>query len=63
MSTSILTRAKAHDIIRRMLASLGDPYTRFLEPEEVNLTHLRTFNLILKWLKVLIDELFVVSSC
>ena len=39
MSTSILTRAKAHDIIRRMLASLGDPYTRFLEPEEVILTH------------------------
>ncbi|XP_030969474.1 carboxyl-terminal-processing peptidase 1, chloroplastic [Quercus lobata] len=34
MSTSIPTRAKAHDIIRRMLASLGDPYTRFLEPEE-----------------------------
>nr|XP_023906165.1 carboxyl-terminal-processing peptidase 1, chloroplastic [Quercus suber] len=34
MNTSIPTRAKAHDIIRRMLASLGDPYTRFLEPEE-----------------------------
>ncbi|GMN43366.1 hypothetical protein TIFTF001_012568 [Ficus carica] len=35
-STSIQTRSKAHDIIKRMLASLGDPYTRFLSPEEVN---------------------------
>ncbi|KAM4112153.1 hypothetical protein ACJW30_05G119200 [Castanea mollissima] len=34
LNTSIPTRAKAHAIIRRMLASLGDPYTRFLEPEE-----------------------------
>lgn len=33
--TSIQTRSKAHDIIRRMLASLGDPYTRFLSPAEV----------------------------
>ncbi|KAJ4976439.1 hypothetical protein NE237_001545 [Protea cynaroides] len=31
---SIQTRSKAHDIIRRMLASLGDPYTRFLSPSE-----------------------------
>ncbi|KAL5731917.1 C-terminal processing peptidase [Ranunculus cassubicifolius] len=31
---SISTRSKAHDIIRRMLASLGDPYTRFLPPSE-----------------------------
>ncbi|KGN65570.1 carboxyl-terminal-processing peptidase 1, chloroplastic isoform X1 [Cucumis sativus] len=31
---SIQTRSKAHNIIRRMLASLGDPYTRFLPPAE-----------------------------
>ncbi|XP_028764726.1 carboxyl-terminal-processing peptidase 1, chloroplastic isoform X2 [Neltuma alba] len=31
---SIQTRSKAHQIIKRMLASLGDPYTRFLSPEE-----------------------------
>lgn len=35
LGTSIQTRSKAHDIIRRMLASLGDPYTRFLSPDEV----------------------------
>ncbi|XP_042945343.1 carboxyl-terminal-processing peptidase 1, chloroplastic isoform X2 [Carya illinoinensis] len=34
LTTSIPTRSKAHDIIKRMLASLGDPYTRFLSPEE-----------------------------
>ncbi|KAB1221375.1 Carboxyl-terminal-processing protease [Morella rubra] len=34
LNTTIPTRSKAHDIIRRMLASLGDPYTRFLSPEE-----------------------------
>ncbi|WJZ96687.1 hypothetical protein VitviT2T_015347 [Vitis vinifera] len=34
LGTSIQTRSKAHDIIRRMLASLGDPYTRFLSPAE-----------------------------
>ncbi|XP_009785931.1 carboxyl-terminal-processing peptidase 1, chloroplastic isoform X2 [Nicotiana sylvestris] len=34
LSSSIQTRSKAHDIIKRMLASLGDPYTRFLSPEE-----------------------------
>ncbi|KAI4295383.1 hypothetical protein L6164_035434 [Bauhinia variegata] len=34
LSNSIQTRSKAHQIIRRMLASLGDPYTRFLPPEE-----------------------------
>ncbi|BBH01060.1 Peptidase S41 family protein [Prunus dulcis] len=33
-SSSIKTRSKAHDTIKRMLASLGDPYTRFLSPEE-----------------------------
>ncbi|XP_074357784.1 carboxyl-terminal-processing peptidase 1, chloroplastic isoform X2 [Apium graveolens] len=32
--TSIKTGTKAHDLIRRMLASLGDPYTRFLPPPE-----------------------------
>ncbi|XP_068664898.1 carboxyl-terminal-processing peptidase 1, chloroplastic-like isoform X2 [Aristolochia californica] len=31
---TIKTRSKAHDVIRRMLASLGDPYTRFLSPDE-----------------------------
>lgn len=35
LSTSILTRSKAHELIRRMLAGLGDPYTRFLSPDEV----------------------------
>ncbi|XP_038705986.1 carboxyl-terminal-processing peptidase 1, chloroplastic [Tripterygium wilfordii] len=34
LSTSIQTSSKAHDIIKRMLASLGDPYTRFLSPGE-----------------------------
>ncbi|XP_052181460.1 carboxyl-terminal-processing peptidase 1, chloroplastic isoform X2 [Diospyros lotus] len=34
LGTSIQTRSKAHDIIRQMLASLGDPYTRFLSPNE-----------------------------
>lgn len=34
IGSSISTRSKAHDIIRRMLASLGDPYTRFLPPSE-----------------------------
>ncbi|XP_041027149.1 carboxyl-terminal-processing peptidase 1, chloroplastic isoform X3 [Juglans microcarpa x Juglans regia] len=34
LTTSIPTRSKAHNIIKRMLASLGDPYTRFLSPEE-----------------------------
>ncbi|KAI3719713.1 hypothetical protein L6452_20615 [Arctium lappa] len=34
MSTSLQTRSKAHDVIRRMLSSLGDPYTRFLSPAE-----------------------------
>lgn len=35
LSNSIQTRSKAHNIIKRMLASLGDPYTRYLSPEEV----------------------------
>ncbi|KAK4440122.1 Carboxyl-terminal-processing peptidase 1, chloroplastic [Sesamum alatum] len=34
LGTSIQTRSRAHEIIRRMLASLGDPYTRFLSPAE-----------------------------
>ncbi|XP_062016643.1 carboxyl-terminal-processing peptidase 1, chloroplastic isoform X2 [Rosa rugosa] len=33
-TSSIKTRSKAHDMIKRMLASLGDPYTRFLSPDE-----------------------------
>ena len=38
-STSIQTRSKAHDIIKRMLSSLGDPYTRFLSPDQVISVH------------------------
>ncbi|CAN4082100.1 unnamed protein product [Withania somnifera] len=34
LSSSIQTRSKAHDIIKHMLASLVDPYTRFLPPEQ-----------------------------
>ncbi|CAN0853784.1 Carboxyl-terminal-processing peptidase 1, chloroplastic [Linum grandiflorum] len=34
LSSSIQSRSKAHEIIRRMLSSLGDPYTRFLSPPE-----------------------------
>ncbi|KAJ8549379.1 hypothetical protein K7X08_033086 [Anisodus acutangulus] len=34
LSSSIQPRSKAHDIMKRMLASLGDPYTRFLSPEQ-----------------------------
>ncbi|KAK3024026.1 hypothetical protein RJ639_044128, partial [Escallonia herrerae] len=34
LGSSIQTRSRAHDIIRRMLASLGDTYTRFLSPPE-----------------------------
>ncbi|KAG4146373.1 hypothetical protein ERO13_D05G153300v2 [Gossypium hirsutum] len=34
LGTSIQTRSKAHELIKRMLASLGDPYTRFLSPAE-----------------------------
>ncbi|XP_062206423.1 carboxyl-terminal-processing peptidase 1, chloroplastic-like isoform X3 [Phragmites australis] len=31
---TIKSRSRAHDIIRKMLGSLGDPYTRFLSPSE-----------------------------
>ncbi|OMO93917.1 hypothetical protein CCACVL1_06279 [Corchorus capsularis] len=34
LGTSIQTRSKAHELIKRMLASIGDPYTRFLSPAE-----------------------------
>ncbi|XP_072995732.1 carboxyl-terminal-processing peptidase 1, chloroplastic isoform X1 [Typha latifolia] len=34
LQRKIQTRSKAHEIIRKMLASLGDPYTRFLPPAE-----------------------------
>ncbi|EPS62840.1 hypothetical protein M569_11946, partial [Genlisea aurea] len=34
LSSSIQTRSRAHEIIKKMLASLGDPYTRFLSPAE-----------------------------
>ncbi|WOL14494.1 carboxyl-terminal-processing peptidase 1, chloroplastic [Canna indica] len=32
--SKIQTRSRAHDVIKKMLASLGDPYTRFLSPAE-----------------------------
>lgn len=35
LSSSVKSRSKAHNLVRKMLASLGDPYTRFLSPEEV----------------------------
>ncbi|CAM0881989.1 unnamed protein product [Alopecurus aequalis] len=31
---SIKSRSRAHDIVTKMLASLGDPYTRFLSPSD-----------------------------
>ncbi|KAH0464149.1 hypothetical protein IEQ34_006935 [Dendrobium chrysotoxum] len=31
---NIQTRTRAHNVIQKMLASLGDPYTRFLSPAE-----------------------------
>ncbi|KAI3456066.1 hypothetical protein Pfo_012729 [Paulownia fortunei] len=34
LGASIQSRSRAHEIIRRMLASLGDTYTRFLSPTE-----------------------------
>ncbi|XP_010538514.1 PREDICTED: carboxyl-terminal-processing peptidase 1, chloroplastic isoform X2 [Tarenaya hassleriana] len=34
LSSPIRSRSKAHEVIRTMLAGLGDPYTRFLSPEE-----------------------------
>lgn len=34
VQTSIRSRSRAHDIIQKMLANLGDPYTRFLTPSE-----------------------------
>ncbi|CAO2842249.1 unnamed protein product [Amaranthus hypochondriacus] len=34
LSSSVKSRSKAHNLVRKMLASLGDPYTRFLSPEE-----------------------------
>ncbi|XP_020098592.1 carboxyl-terminal-processing peptidase 1, chloroplastic isoform X4 [Ananas comosus] len=34
LRNKIQTRSRAHDIIRNMLASLADPYTRFLSPSE-----------------------------
>ena len=35
LSSSVKSRSKAHNLVRKMLASLRDPYTRFLSPEEV----------------------------
>lgn len=34
LGVSIQSRSRAHEIIKRMLASLGDPYTRFLSPTD-----------------------------
>ncbi|CAA0823695.1 Carboxyl-terminal-processing peptidase 1-chloroplastic [Striga hermonthica] len=36
LGSPIQARSRAHEIIRRMLASLGDPYTRFLTPAELS---------------------------
>ncbi|CAM0881990.1 unnamed protein product [Alopecurus aequalis] len=33
---SIKSRSRAHDIVTKMLASLGDPYTRFLSPSDMS---------------------------
>ena len=35
LNRPILTRSRAHEIVRQMLESLGDSYTRFLTPAEV----------------------------
>ncbi|CAJ1938412.1 unnamed protein product [Sphenostylis stenocarpa] len=53
LSNSIQTRSKAHQIIKRMLSSLGDPYTRFLSPDELKFNSFEsqtTFELV--WLIV-----------
>ncbi|KAL3616944.1 Carboxyl-terminal-processing peptidase 1, chloroplastic [Castilleja foliolosa] len=34
LGSAIQARSRAHEIIKRMLASLGDPYTRFLSPAD-----------------------------
>ncbi|KAF2539854.1 hypothetical protein F2Q68_00020151 [Brassica cretica] len=34
LSSPIKSRSKAHEVIKKMLASLGDQYTRFLSPDE-----------------------------
>ncbi|CAN8245882.1 unnamed protein product, partial [Cochlearia groenlandica] len=34
LASPIKSRAKAHEVIKKMLASLGDQYTRFLSPDE-----------------------------
>jgi len=35
LASPIKSRSKAHEVIKNMLASLGDQYTRFLSPDEV----------------------------
>ncbi|XP_065044699.1 carboxyl-terminal-processing peptidase 1, chloroplastic-like isoform X2 [Musa acuminata AAA Group] len=34
LASKIQTRSRAHDVIKKMLSSLGDPYSRFLSPAE-----------------------------
>ncbi|CAE6215949.1 unnamed protein product [Arabidopsis arenosa] len=34
LASPIKSRSKAHEVIKKMLASLGDQYTRFLSPDE-----------------------------
>ncbi|ESQ39786.1 hypothetical protein EUTSA_v10001155mg [Eutrema salsugineum] len=34
LASPIKSRSKAHEVIKKMLANLGDPYTRFLSPDE-----------------------------
>lgn len=43
VQTSIRSRSRAHDIIQKMLANLGDPYTRFLTPSEVSTLQMALF--------------------
>lgn len=40
LASPIKSRSKAHEVIKKMLGSLGDQYTRFLSPEEVLVLHI-----------------------
>lgn len=39
LASPIKSRSMAHEVIKKMLGSLGDQYTRFLSPEEVFILH------------------------
>ena len=62
---NIQKRSRAHDIIKKMLASLGDPYTRFLAPSEV--IGLSLFSLQLGCFKMFLwtklKFIFILSAC